>query len=160
MQPQYLDQYGSWYQIIEGDLHCCAANTDGSQDVEDWGPVDEDGSGTWEGAIEFLNTINGLFGTQFRLPTFGWSYTEAGTIMDWMHETPDMVAPKILHLCHIDPQETPIYHSLVISTLHSFLEANAESFSPEEMMSINLLEVGAIYTMGVHAGWVTIKRVQ
>ena len=53
-----------------------------------------------------------------------------------------------------------MYHDLVISTLHSFLEANAESFSPEEMMSINLLEVGATYNMGVHAGWVTIERVQ
>ena len=85
--------------------------------------------------------------------------------MDWMHETPDMIAPKILHLWHIDPQEKPIYHhqlhhSLVIATVHGFLEANAESFSPEEMMSINLLEVGATYNMGVHAGWVTIERVQ
>ena len=159
MEPQYLDQYGSWYQIIEGDLHCCPANTDGSQDIEGWGPVDEDGSGTWEEAIEFFYTINGLFGTQFKLPTFGWSYTEAGTVMDWMHETPDMIAPKILHIWDIDLREKPISHNLVISTVHSFLEVN-ESFAPEEMQEVNLLEVGKYLLMGVHAGWVRIERVQ
>jgi len=155
MEPQYLDQYGSWYRIVDGDLECTPAWFDGSIDVDEWGPVEEPApnTGGWEEAIEFLNAINERFKSQFTPSQFGLNrnfYLKKGY-------TP---APKILHLWHIDPQENPIYHSLVISTLHSFLEANAESFSPEEMMSINLLEVGAIYTMGVHAGWVTIKRVQ
>jgi hypothetical protein len=166
MQPQYLDQYGSWYQIIDGDLHCCPANTDGSQDIEGWGPVEESGTGTWEGAIEFLNTINVRFGTQFKLPSFGWPYTEAGTFLDWMqgpwwqeHDIPVMIAPKILHIWLRDILAIP-YGELVITTLHSYLEANAESLSPDEMKATNLLEVGQSYVLGVHADWVTIERVQ
>jgi hypothetical protein len=159
MEPQYFDQYGSWYQIIEGDLHYCPAMLDGSQDSDEnaWGPVEDIAAGlTWEEAIEFLNAINERFTTRFKLASFGYSRMAGSVELFW--ETRH-IAPKILHIWHIDLQAKPIYRDLVISTVHGFLEVNTE-FSPDEMMAINLLEVGQMYSMGVHAGWVRIERVQ
>lgn len=147
MEPQYFDQYGSWYRIVDGELECTPAWFDGSIDVDEWGTVEEPApnTGGWEEAIEFLNAINERFKSQFTPSQFGLDrnfYLKKGY-------TP---APKILHIWDDS--------NLVISTLHGFLEANAESSSPDEMRLINLLEVGKCFAVGVHAGWVTIERVQ
>jgi hypothetical protein len=149
MQPQYLDQYGSWYRIVDGDLECTPAWFDGSIDIDEWSTVEEPApnTGEWEEAIEFLNTINERFKSQFTPRQFGLSrnhYLQKGY-------TP---APKILHIWDND--------NLVISTLHGFLEANAESLTPDEMKAINLLDMEdfRVSIIGNHCGWVTIERVQ
>ena len=66
----YLEEYGSFYEVKKGILYYAPAFTNGKPDMEDYGEVTCVDSVSEEHGLQFLDKVNSLFSTSFALEDF------------------------------------------------------------------------------------------